>query len=221
MVQEMKTGNLLGANPSKVQLAGILGVVTSALLVWFPLFYLQISDLRNAASQAYPGGFGGKVLLAPHSVFAGRLGRDIIGGDLILPLIGLGMILAVVFILARVKIPLLIFVGMYLSLEVVTAIFLGSLFRTLTDVLVKRHKSNQKDQARIKRICILLAAGLMAGEALVAMFFVALFLGNLSIPKLWIRSPYVLSLLVMIVLGFLLVKVPVDVAAGSERHPPD
>jgi putative OPT family oligopeptide transporter len=217
MLQDLKVGRILGAAPWKMQAAGFIGVTVSALLMWIPLFILNAGDLKRAAIQGYQGGFGGRELAAPEASLMARLAKGIVGGEMVWPLIIVGMAMAVVFMLVRVKSPLLVCVGMYLHFETAAAIFVGGLIRWLVDVIIAGRKFNEDQKTRAGHRGLLIASGLIAGEALVGLVFAALVLFDVKVPKLWMDSPYWVSLLVMAGLGYLLVKVPLD----STNEPDD
>ena len=69
-------------------------------------------------------------------------------------------------ILVEVKSPMLFSVGMYLPLETTFAIFVGGLFRWLTDKYRDQGDFNDAQKARIENAGVLTASGLIAGEAL-------------------------------------------------------
>jgi putative OPT family oligopeptide transporter len=218
MLQDLKVGHILGAAPWKMQAADFIGVIVSALVMWIPLFILNAGDLNRAAVEGYQGGFGGRELAAPEAGLMARLAKGIVGGEMVWPLIIVGMAMAVVFMLVRVKSPLLVCVGMYLHFETAAAIFVGGMIRWLVDTIVARRKFNENQKTRVGHRGLLIASGLIAGEALMGLVLAALVFFDVKVPKLWMGSPYWVSLLVMAGLGYLLVKVPLD-SAGDPDEP--
>ncbi|MCR4440147.1 MAG: oligopeptide transporter, OPT family [bacterium] len=218
MLQDLKVGHILGGTPWRMQVGDFIGVLLSAAVMWIPLFILNAGDLKMAEIKGYDGGFGGKVLAAPQATLMAKLAQGIVGGEMAWPLIIVGMLLAIGFILVQVRSPMLVCVGMYLSFETVAAIFVGGIIRWVIDVVVARRKYNENQKTRIENRGILLASGLIAGEALVGLLVAALVFFGVTIPNLWENSSFLVSVLVIVALGYLLVKVPLG-NAGSPDEP--
>jgi hypothetical protein len=83
-------------------------------------------------------------------------------------------------------------------------------------MIIERRKFNDNQKSRIDNEGTLLASGLIAGEALMGLVFAALAFFDAPIPNLWPGSPFLISALVMVALGFLLVKLPVGKAGKPE-----
>ena len=123
------------------------------------------------------------------------------------PLIIVGMLMAFGFILLRVKSPMLVCVGMYLPLETSFAIFVGGLIKGILDKVIAKRAFNDAQKIRTENNGVLLASGLIAGEALVGLVFAALAILEISYTT-WLTSisrgvPALLrvSLLVFVVVG--------------------
>jgi len=82
------------------------------------------------------------------------------------PLVVVGIFMGFGLILVEVKSPMLFSVGMYLPLETTFAIFVGGLFRWVTDKFRDKKDFNAAQKARVENAGVLTAAGLIAGEAL-------------------------------------------------------
>ena len=217
MLQDLKVGHLLGGTPWKMQVGDFIGVIISALVMWVPLFILNAGDLKRAAIEGYPGGFGGKELAAPQAGLMAQLSKGIVSGDMVWALIIVGIIMAIGFILLKVKSPMLVCVGMYLSFGTVAAIFVGGIIRGVVDMFIARRKLNENQKSRVDNRGVLLAAGLIAGEALMGLVFAALAFFEIEVPKLWLNSPYFLSVLVMVAVGYILVKLPLNNAGDPDE----
>ena len=217
MLQDLKVGHLLGGTPWKMQVGDFIGVIISALVMWIPLFILNAGDLKKAAIEGYPGGFGGKELAAPQAGLMAQLSKGIVSGDMVWALIIVGIIMAVGFILLKVKSPMLVCVGMYLSFGTVAAIFVGGIIRGVVDYFIAKRKLNENQKSRVDNRGVLLAAGLIAGEALMGLVFAALAFFEIDVPKLWSSSPYFLSVLVMVAVGYILVKLPLNNAGDPDE----
>jgi putative OPT family oligopeptide transporter len=149
--QELKTGFLLGATPSKQQIALIIGVLVPAAAVVASLFLL--------ASQYE---MGGPELGAPQAnmmklVVDGILDQSIPWG---LVFIGVGITMVAVLL----KLPALAFaVGVYLPLSSMAPIFVGGLIRLIVE---KKYGANRELLQVRREGGILFGSGLVGGEGL-------------------------------------------------------
>src|ERR1700757_4921370 len=155
MLQDLKVGHILGGTPAKMQIGDILGVIVASLALFFPLMVLD---------NAYH--FGSAQLSAPQAGLMAMLAQGIVGGDMAWPLVIVGILLGLAMIMIEVKSVMLFAVGMYLPLETTFAIFVGGLFRWLTDKYRNKGNFNDAQKARIENAGVLTASGLIAGEAL-------------------------------------------------------
>ena len=94
------------------------------------------------------------------------LAKGIVGGDMAWPLVIVGMLMGLGFVLVKVRSPMLLSVGMYLPLETTFAIFCGGIIRWLSDKIAARRKLNAAQRTRTDNAGVLVASGLIAGEAL-------------------------------------------------------
>src|ERR1044071_8528509 len=94
------------------------------------------------------------------------LSQGIVGGEMAWPLVVVGIMMGLALIMVQVRSPMLFSVGMYLPLETTFAIFVGGIFRWLTDKFRNRGEFNDAQKARIENAGVLTASGLIAGEAL-------------------------------------------------------
>ncbi len=94
MLQDLKVGHILGGTPWRMQVGDLIGVVIAALVMWVPLFILNAGDLKMAEIKGYIGGFGGDVLAAPQAGLMAKLSQGIVGGNMVWPLIIVGIIMA-------------------------------------------------------------------------------------------------------------------------------
>lgn len=211
MLQDLKVGHILGGTPWKMQIGDFIGVIISALVMWVPLFILNAGDLKMAKIHGYQGGFGGDVLAAPQAGLMAQLSKGIVGGEMVWPLIMVGIVMAIGFILVKVKSPMLVCVGMYLSFETVAAIFVGGIIRWIIDMIIEKRKLTETQTSNVNNRGILLASGLIAGEALMGLLFAALAFFDTKIPNLWPDSTYLVSIVVLVGLGYLLVKTPLNI----------
>jgi len=146
------------------------------------------------------------------------LSRGIVEGQMAWPLIIVGMLMGLGFVLMQVKSPMLVSVGMYLPLETTFAIFVGGLIKGVVDLYNKNYKYNPAQMARVENTGILLASGLIAGEALMGLIFAALRVFNVFPPEVWPSSPFTISLVVLLAIALILIMIPLR-NAGSPDEP--
>jgi OPT family oligopeptide transporter len=215
MLQDLKVGHLLGGTPWKMQVGDLIGVIIASLVMFFPLMILQQSDIASGGM-----GFGGKALPAPQAGLMALLSQGIVGGEMAWPLIIVGMLMAVSFILIQVKSPMLVCVGMYLPLETTFAIFIGGLVRGLVEKMGDKRNYNPAQKTRVENAGVLVASGLIAGEALMGLVFAALKFYEVKIPQVFEHSSFITSLGVFVVIALVLVLVPLKKAGAADEPAP-
>ncbi|MCX6569936.1 MAG: oligopeptide transporter, OPT family [Candidatus Aminicenantes bacterium] len=223
MLQDLKVGHILGGTPWKMEAGNILGILVASLVMYFPLMLLH---------GAFT--FGSKELPAPQAGLMAALSQGIIGGEMAWPLVIVGMLMGFALILVQVKSPMLVAVGMYLPLETTFAIFVGGMMKGIFDKSMAKRKFNAAQTARATNVGILLAAGLIAGEALTGLIRAAwkfFFLQNIihfDIPALFksgkyfgVVDLYIGGLAVLVLIGLYLINVPLkNAGAADEPAPP-
>ncbi len=210
MLQDLKVGHILGGTPWKMQTGDIIGVLLASAIMYFPLFILHQGDINMGGS-----GFGGKNLPAPQASLMALVSQGIVGGQMAWPLIIVGMLMAVGFILIQVKSPMLVCVGMYLPLETTSAIFLGGVVRGIVDRLAEKRKLSEGQKSLVENNGTLLASGLIAGEALVGLVFAFLAFREIPVYEFFSSPSFAGSLLVFFLIGLVLVLVPLRQAGSS------
>jgi putative OPT family oligopeptide transporter len=210
MFQDLKAGHIIGGTPWKMQVGDIIGVFISGLVMFGVLLILHPGDVSKGLAEGYEGGFGSKHLPAPQAGLMAALSKGIIAGDMTWGLIIAGMVLGISFIMMGIKSPMLIFVGMYLPFETVFAIFAGGLIKGVLDFYAARRKYNAQQLAVTENIGILLASGLIAGEALMGLVTAsfAIFEKHFSQMLPITHSSYIIGLVVLLAIGYLLVSIP-------------
>ena len=143
MLQDLKVGHLLGGTPAKMQWGDILGIVVAGSVMYFPLLILQQANLSTGGI-----GFGSPELPAPQAGLMAALAQGVVGGEMAWPLIIVGILMGLGFVLLKVRSPMLVSVGMYLPLETTFAIFCGGIIRWLCDKIAARRKLNAAQRTR-------------------------------------------------------------------------
>jgi len=228
MLQDLKVGHILGGTPWKMQIGDLLGVALAASVMFLPLVVLHVGDIRagQMAVPPYVGGFGGPNLPAPQASLMALLSQGIVGGHMAWPLIIVGAMLGFGMILMQVPSPMLVCVGMYINLGTTFAIFVGGVIRGIVNMISKGRSHNAAQKARVENNGILIAAGLIAGEALIGLLFAALAFGNVHYASFltshfsFLPLAFWFALLLLLFLGWLLVQVPLWNAGNPDDPAP-
>ena len=217
MLQDLKAGHILGGTPWKMQIGDIIGVVLAGAVMFIVLDFLNRADIAQGLQENYIGGFGSKNLSAPQAGLMAMLSKGIVGGEMTWPLIVFGMFFGMGLILMQVKSPMLIAVGMYLPLETTFAIFLGGLVKGIVDRVVEKRKLNEARRARVENIGILLASGLIAGEALTGLLFAPLKIANIDFKQKLYDPHVMIGFAIIILISLILIYVPVRFAGKPDE----
>lgn len=215
MLQDLKAGHILGGTPWKMQLGDIIGVVVSAAIMFIPLLILNEGDIKMGGT-----GFGGDKLPAPQASLMAILSKGIVAGDMEWILIFVGMLMGVGFIMMNVKSPMLVSVGMYLPLGTTFAIFVGGLIKGIVERVNAKRNFNDAQKSRVENNGILLAAGLIAGEALIGLLFAGFAFFEVSLFSIFAEPSFLVSLVVFALIAWLLIQVPIRNAGKPDDPPP-
>ncbi len=215
MIQDLKVGYILGGTPWKMQTSNLISVLFAALVMFFPLLILHQGDI-NMGGQ----GFGGKALPAPQAGLMAMLAKGIVGGQMAWPLIIVGMLMAVGMICMQVKSSMLVSVGMYLPFETSSTIFVGGLIKGIVDMLSKAKKHNDAQRIRVENNGVLIAAGLIAGEALLGLVLASLAFFNIMLPSIFEEPTFIISLVVFALIAFVLIRYPLKNAGRADEPAP-
>jgi putative OPT family oligopeptide transporter len=203
MLQDLKVGQILGGTPWKMETGEMIGAVLAALVMFFPLLILHQGDINIGGT-----GFGGEALPAPQAGLMAMLAKGIVGGQMAWPLVIVGMLFALALICVQVRSPMIVAVGMYLPFGTVATIFVGGVIRAIADWRAKKMGLNDEQKVHMENTGVLIASGLIAGEALMGLLIAALAFRNISIPHLIENPSFVVSIVVMVLIGWALVRFP-------------
>ncbi|MET0364494.1 MAG: oligopeptide transporter, OPT family [Sphingobium sp.] len=165
-LQDLKTGQLVGATPWKQQVALIIGVVFGSLII------PPVLDLLNTAFGFVGApGAGPNALSAPQAGLISALAQGVLGGNLNWPMIQYGAAAGVGFVLfdelmGRAKLlrfpPLAVGIGIYLPMAVIMPVVVGSIIGWFYD----RWAKGRRDPEMAQRMGVLTATGMIVGESL-------------------------------------------------------
>jgi putative OPT family oligopeptide transporter len=222
MLQDFKVGYILGGTPRKIQIAELIAVVVASLVMYWPLLLLHQGSI-NAGGV----GFGGPDLPAPQAGLMAALAMGIVGGNMPWPLVVVGILMGIAFIMMQVRSPMLVAVGMYLPFGTTFAIFVGGVFRTVGDWLAERRSFNHAQKARVENAGVLVASGLIAGEAVLGLAWAGLqFIPSWRAPnhppQIFADPSYLIGgMIVLVGLAALMIRLPLTSAGDpSEPAPP-
>jgi len=211
MIQDWKVGHILGGTPWRMQIGGMIGVVAAALTLTFALQLFHSTK-----------GIGTDALPAPQANLMAMMAQGIVGGEMAWPLVIAGMLMGVGFILIGSPSPMIIAVGMYLPFRATACIFFGGVLKYFLDRTVAKKNPTLKGKEIVQNMGLLLASGIIAGQALGGLFTSGLeaLKETIKLPEVW-GSEW-LGLLIFFILGFVLIYFPYKkmVASGEHGAPP-
>jgi len=220
MLQDLKAGHILGGTPWRMQIGDIIGVILAGVVMFGVLVILNEGDIAQGHIQGYEGGFGSKNLSAPQASLMAMLSKGIVGGQMAWPLIIVGMLMGLAFILMQVKSPMLVSVGMYLPLETTFAIFLGGIVKGIVEMIQKRKNFSLGQAVRAENTGVLLASGFIAGEALMGLVFALLYFLNVPTFSIFDNPSFGVSIIVLVIIGVVLVWLPIRNKGAADEPPP-
>jgi putative OPT family oligopeptide transporter len=177
-LQDLKTGQLVGATPWKQQFALVIGVIFGSLVI------PPVLDLLNVAFgfQGAPGA-GPNALAAPQAALISSLASGVLGGDIDWSLIGYGALIGIVVIVidemlrkaGKMRLPpLAVGMGVYLPMALTLLIPVGALIGHYYE----RWAGRTANPEFAKRMGVLMATGFIVGESLFGVAFAGIVAGS-------------------------------------------
>ena len=179
-LQDLKTGQLVGASPMRQQIALIVGVAAGAAVI--PYVLNLLAKAYGFAGAANVGVVAENPLPAPQATLISALAQGVIGGNLEWKMIGIGAIVGVGLILLdtilgalnKIRIPpLAVGIGIYLPMSATFAVVVGAVL----SYFYGRRTRNSPNPERAERLGTLVASGLIVGESLWGVLNAALIVG--------------------------------------------
>jgi len=188
-MQDLKCGHIVGATPWRQQLFQVVGVIAAAIVI--PLI-LQLLDNQYGIGRPSPNpdAIPNSVLAAPQAGLMQALAGGIFGAGIQWNFIMMGFALAVVLIVldkiqekrgSSFRFPVLaVAVGIYLPLGLSVPIFIGGVIAWL----VKRRSADldATQWTRREGLGLLVASGLITGEALMGVLVALLAGAGVALP---------------------------------------
>lgn len=212
VMQDLKTGHMVGATPFRQQTAEVIGVLVGAIVIGPVLSLLhkafQISKtaclatnerIESGIVERNVGGDSGvlyncdNALIAPQAELIGAIVQGAFGGGLNLQMVILGAIIAVFLI--RLKMPVMsVAIGIYLPLSLSVPIMAGGLIshfllsgtRLRVDGNLENSPSKKAKQAmkEVQDRGVLIGAGFIAGESLMGVLLAVFIVANIDPAEL-------------------------------------
>lgn len=189
-LQDLKTGQLVGATPWKQQLALVFGVIFGSLVIPPVLSVLNASfgfaGVPGASADALP---------APQAALISSLAKGVLGGDLRWDLIGIGAlvgagVILVDELLARTSTrhrlpPLAVGLGIYLPMGVTLTVVVGAVIGWFYE----RAADRARDPEFVKRMGVLMATGMIVGDSLFGVLYAGIVYETGSDSPLAVMGP--------------------------------
>ena len=191
-LQDLKTGQLVGASPWRQQAALIVGVIAGSLVI------PPILDLLNQA-YGFPGdpnrsAIAAEPLPAPQAALISTLARGVLNAELDWNLIGIGALVGVGAIivdeflgwakLLRLS-PLAIGIGIYLPMDATQPVIVGA----VAGWFYNRAMARTANAEMAIRFGVLLASGLIVGESLLGVLNAGLIVATNDAAPLGLVGP--------------------------------
>jgi putative OPT family oligopeptide transporter len=168
-LQDLKTGQLVGASPMRQQIALIVGVGAGAAVI--PWVLNLLAKAYGFAGAPNIGVVAPNPLPAPQATLISALAQGVIGHNLAWNFLGIGALVGVGLILldemlgaaGKLRIPpLAVGIGIYLPMSATFAVVVGSIVGHWYD---KRART-MPNPGRAERLGTLVASGLIVGESI-------------------------------------------------------
>jgi putative OPT family oligopeptide transporter len=169
-LQDLKTGQLVGATPRAQQWALIIGVIAGAAVI--PPVLTVLAHSFGFAGAPNHGVISSHPLAAPQASLISALAQGVIEQKLNIAMLVIGAIIGVALIvlddvlgLAKSAVrlsPLAVGIGIYLPMSATLPVVIGAVIGHLYDGWTKRTPNPDYS----KRLAVLIASGMIVGESL-------------------------------------------------------
>ncbi len=168
-LQDLKTGQLVGATPRAQQWALIIGVLAGALVI--PPVLNLLNRASGFAGAPHLATAVGTPLGAPQANLISALAQGVIEQNIPWGMIGIGAAIGIGLVvldelMGKLKWlrlpPLAVGMGIYLPMAVTLPVVVGAVIGHFYDVWANRTKSPEHP----KRLAVLVASGMIVGESL-------------------------------------------------------
>lgn len=209
-MQDLKAGYILGATPRNQQVMQMIGVLAGALLIAPVLNLLLASKGIGSPTIEHPN-----PLTAPQATLMMSVATGIFGGELPWTIIAIGACIGALIIImdlylksrgSSFRMPVLaVAVGLYLPFELDSSIFVGGVLAWALERSFRRNKVKSGRREAASNGGLLIASGLITGEALMGILIalIATFGWSLSITEVPVGGSIPGLLLLSLILLYL------------------
>ena len=190
VMQDLKTGHMLGATPWKQQIAEVIGVVTGAIIIGPTLTLLHDAyRITVTACEMDPivvtNGVAdcSSALLAPQAELIGAITQGAFTGDINFQMVLLGALIAAVLIWRKMPV-MSVAIGIYLPLGLSVPIMLGGVISAIAmqsaiiridgNLNSEPSKAAKEAMSKVEARGVLIGAGFIAGESLLGVVIAAM-----------------------------------------------
>ena len=168
-LQDLKTGQLVGASPRRQQIALIVGVIAGSVVI--PPILNLLAQSNGFAGAPNLNTISSNPLPAPQATLISALAKGVIGGSLDWKMMGIGALVGVGLVmldetlglLKKLRIPpLAVGIGIYLPMSATFAVVVGAV---ISHWYIRR-TAKGPGADRADRLGTLVASGLIVGEGL-------------------------------------------------------
>lgn len=227
-LQDLKTGQVVGATPWKQQVVLMMGVVTAALVI-APVFDILYNAYGLAgAPMPHANMNPAQALASPQSNLAAALVKGIIVQKMNWLMLLTGVIIGVVLIiidqmiLRPLKWPRLSLfafaIAVYLPMSIIFPIVLGGILSYFVERKLKKTTQSKEELKDAKTPGVLIASGLIVGEALISILIAGVIgytenqdamaiVGNSFAPIAYILAPIVFIVSLFIIYRCMLIRI--------------
>ena len=197
VMQDLKTGHMVGATPWRQQTAEIIGVTVGAIVIGPVLSILhdafRISNTACLANPRPEDPTCQDALFAPQAELIGAIVQGAFGGNINLPMVMLGAVIAIILI--RLAMPVMsVAIGIYLPLYLSVPIMAGGIIshillssaRLRIDGTLEGEPSEDATAAvkEVQDKGVLIGAGFIAGESLMGVLLAIFIVAEMD-PSSW------------------------------------
>jgi putative OPT family oligopeptide transporter len=174
-LQDLKTGQIVGATPRAQQIALIIGVVAGAIVI--PPVLNLLNEANGFAGAPRLASAIAAPLSAPQANLIATLATGVIEQRLDWNMIGIGAVLGVALVLLDEFLgyrkwlrlpPLAVGMGIYLPMAVTVPVVIGAVLGCIFDRWSAKPRKNRRGRTpeETKRLAVLVASGMIVGESL-------------------------------------------------------
>lgn len=170
-LQDLKTGQLVGATPWKQQVALIIGVFAGSMVV--PYVLEMLNHAYGFAGAPNQKAISDQPLAAPQATLISTLARGVIGGDLPWHLVGYGALIGLALVVFNFALkrasndkyslpPLGVGLAIYLPSAVTAPVVVGA----IGGYFFEKAKRSKSYGEAASRVAVLVMSGFIVGESL-------------------------------------------------------